>query len=203
MHLWWLLHLSIWLLNLRNLTKIILWHHLMRSPILWYRIIAISSLLLRWLLRRRIHLWDHWRHAHRILLLSITIPVGLRVWLVPISLGSVVHFNSASQYLLSLHLLKSAFRFLFHVEFNESVALGHPGDWVADDLGLKDTGVHLLESLHQQDVVHARIQVANVDLVAFGGSLLLLSIGCPRRLRCELRLSRHLTSCSSCHSSTV
>ena len=74
---------------------------------------------------RSVHIW---RLKIRRILLILSLLV---IILISVSLRSIVHFNSASEYLPSLHFLKSAFRILFQSKFNESITL-----WLAADRNL-------------------------------------------------------------------
>ena len=137
----------------------------------------------------------HWRNAHLVL-----VPVSLschRFWLIPVSLGCIVHFDRSSKNCLSLHLLKSAFRFFFNAKFNKSISLGNTGDRITYDFSLVYRWIHLLEGLHQQDVVDTGFEVTHVDLMPFTPS--------RHRLVSESRLLRGKVSggSSTSHTSTM
>jgi len=138
---WWVhlvmwRHLSISSHGLRSTTAI---HWL---AIAWTRHGWLTSiLLLLWLL-----LTVHW-----LLLLSITwsslwrtsIAVGLLLSFAPLT--CVIHFDSSSKNLFSLHFLKSAFTFFFWSELYESISFWRARYRVADHFCLMNTWKNLFE----------------------------------------------------------
>ena len=77
-------------------------------------VVAIPLLLL--LLVRWLHTATHRHLAHHAsdhVLLVVAVAILVLIGLVPISLGCIVHLNSSTKDLLTLHLLKGAFRLIF------------------------------------------------------------------------------------------
>ena len=109
---------------------------------------------------RSVHIW---RLKCRCIVLLLSL---WAIILISVSLRSIVHFNSASEYLPSLHFLKSAFRILFQSKFNESITLWLAADRITNHFCLIYWSVDLLESLHQHYVGHGGIKITYVNLEA-------------------------------------
>lgn len=87
--------------------------------------------------------------------------------LIFVSLTRIVHLDRPATDHLSIHFLQGLLRLLLNSELDEPVAFGNSRNRVADHLGFEHGGVNRFEGLHQDDIGHRRVKVANVDLVPF------------------------------------